>query len=67
MKTISITCIGVLSFLFIYRPANAPQYEKTLVYQKDIIAPELLECKEYHDKITDNLNKAKTKEYDKRN
>ena len=61
MKTISITCIGVLSLLFIYRPAQPPQREKTLVYQKDMIAPELLECKEYHDKIQMNLNKAKTK------
>ena len=59
MKTISITCIGVLSLLFIYKPAQAPQREKTLVYKKDIIAPELLECKEYHDKIQANLSKAK--------
>jgi len=61
MKTISITCIAVLSLLFIYKPANVPHEEKTLVYKKDIIAPELLECKEYHDKIQDNLSKAKTK------
>jgi hypothetical protein len=61
MKTISITCIGVLSLLFIYKPEQPRKYEKTLVYQKDIIAPELLECKEYHDKIQLNISKAKLK------
>ena len=61
MKTISISCIAVLSFLFIYRPAELPQRERTLVYKKDIIAPELLECKEYHDKIQLNISKAKLK------
>jgi len=59
MKTISITCIAVLSFLFIYRPNSNPKIERTLVYKKDIIAPELLECKDYHDKIQANLSKAK--------
>jgi len=60
MKTISITCIAVLSFLFAYKPQRQ-ESEKALVYKKNIIAPELLECKEYHDKIQMNLNKAKTK------
>lgn len=59
MKTISIICITVLSLLFAYKPVQSENEYKTLVYKKDLIAPELLECKAYHDKIQENLNKAK--------
>lgn len=53
MKTIGTVLIIILSGLFIYKPKYQ---EKKIIEKKDIVAPELLQCDEYRQKIIQNIN-----------